>query len=127
MRWLAAATGELSLLVVAGVDVVHQLCKAGVRGSIPLVSTPNNPSSRATLSLVLPLGFARVVLQSRRKVGGSPESSQNALVVAVRSVGVPVERGGRLLVSHDSLDDVHRHPVRETGNQQCSNRSNATG
>ncbi len=27
------------LLVVAGVDVVHQLCKAGVRGSIPLVST----------------------------------------------------------------------------------------
>jgi len=33
------ATGELLLLVVAGVDVVHQLCKAGVRGSIPLVST----------------------------------------------------------------------------------------
>ena len=33
------ATGELSLLVVAGVAVAHQLCKAGVRGSIPLVST----------------------------------------------------------------------------------------
>jgi len=31
--------GELSSLVVAGVDVAHQLCKAGVRGSIPLVST----------------------------------------------------------------------------------------
>ncbi len=39
MQWLAAATGELLLLVVAGVDVAHQLCKAGVRGSIPLVST----------------------------------------------------------------------------------------
>jgi len=27
-KWLVMATGELSLLVVAGVDVVHQLCKA---------------------------------------------------------------------------------------------------
>ena len=59
------------LVEVVG-NAVRHFCKAGVRGSIPLVSTPNNPSSLATLSSVFPLSFARVVLQSRRKVGGSP-------------------------------------------------------
>ena len=56
--WLAMATDELPSLVVAGVDVVHQLCKAvrcGMTSSPRVVKAP----SRVTLGLAMPALPAR--------------------------------------------------------------------